>query len=452
MTVRERLLPELVTYLKGSGADRFNQIIDASLTEMPSIWRDMFKVGTMPAFSGETIDTRFDLGIIPPTAGTAMFSRSVPSISGANGGTPYDRCQYDPITVTPAFSIMTSFALKLSMRSPQICVQDFSHARDAINRLEAYSRAQGKMLTALRELFNREMYMKLASEAGHLFFATEDFAASFNNKALAVPYDPAVVNPTNDMPIMSVPTAVVNSISTLNWTFVQECWQWLSYMAPNAAMAFESGTPIFQLIIHSPDFSRMIERDNLLKGAFLFDQPNFFIEGFNMPLKIFRNITMINDMAAPRWVSKGVDPSNSANTILERVPVWVAGLPALEGSHPIVSSEYLNAEFRLALFLLKDSMELLYPPHVTSLGGSAKFASPIGFDGTFTFINIPDSQKDPLGEFGYYFARLEHVVRPLYNSTKILGFIYRACNAIVITTCDEDGNYPTSSSPTIQIG
>lgn len=430
-TVNERLLAVDNTMIRL--AEHVGEFLREGQIRHPSVWRDTIPYGVYEAFNGEAQTTNVFRGTLGEQVGLSKWSKAELSRRGNESGTitPLDACTYNPITYDWAIESMTYNGYRREWKSPVLCIRDMYTVDKAREQLGIILKAGEQVVSDTREIFQREMYIKFASDAGRCLLATSSMADAIDDPSLRFKFDPFAVDSDGDQTI-EIPTSALGHISTLNWTFLDFCKEWLQAQVACGAIGKDSGQSVFAAMMDKNEFEKMVYADKELREDFRYAIPQQLISGFDMGFKVYRGIAIIHDDQQPRWSVKSV---GETKTVLRRVAPMRAGRVVAVGRVPEVNPEYINAEFGLIVFKLQNVYEILVPGVLTSLGSGTSFGPAPNFNGEWTWLNIQDEVTNPLREKGYFFARFEYHPRPLDNAPYALTILYRRCPVITQTLC-----------------
>lgn len=429
--VGNRLIPAdalLVSY-----AEHFDPFLVDWQQSHPSVFRDLIPKGTFAPFNGASQKSYVFRGSLGVQAGLADWSKVEPSQKPVGQAAGVDRCQWNPRTYTWAYDMFQNSGLRTSWRSPIFCVNDLRDMDEAKRQLGLILSAGTDVVDQTREVYAREVYVKTAVEAGRGIVLVEGGGVNYiDDSTLHFAYDPFLVDADGDTYI-TFPAALLPRLSTLNWSQLDLIKAYLSDQCPDAASSSEGGMPIFPLMLDTIDFEKMVYADSELREDFRYAKPQQLIAGFDMGFKVYRGFALVHDRRQMRYKIASVD----ANTVTcKRVlPRREKAIASVVGHAPETNPDYLSAELALAIVFLSDSVQILVPQAITNMGSNMVFAPQPGFNGEWSWINIPDIDTNPLSEKGLFFSRFEYHLQPLRYAQEITVILYKRCTASVKTGC-----------------
>jgi hypothetical protein len=244
------------------------------------------------------------------------------------------------------------------------------------------------------------------------------------------------------VPYIKIPVGA--ELSTLNWTFLDYLRTSLGQRAGSAAIARDSGTGVFGLMIDMADFERMVRADSALYEDFRWAKPANLIEGYNFGMRQYRGFALVDDPRQMRFRFKKIGAGTNATdeesgqVICTRVLPLRAGRAGTIGNIPEPNPAYYRAEVGLGVIFMNDVIVNLFVPSVTNLGSGMTFGPAPGLTGEWRWINIPDPATNMLGESGFFYGRFQIFPKPLMYSSDTTTFVYRRCPQAWRTVCQAD--------------
>jgi len=413
-------------------AEHYDQFIMAHEMANPSVWRDRLPKGTFELFNGTSQKTNIFRGTLGPQQGLNNWTSIEPSRkpSGADA-TGFDYCAYTPQTYDWAMETMDFSGYRSSWRSPVFCVNDLKFVDQAKQQLAFIIRAGARVVDESKEVFNREMYVKTASDAGKAVVLAEGAIDYIDNAAYRFSFDPFEVDSDGNTYI-TFPQALLPKISTLNWSFLDYIRTYMADQCPECSVGRDSGMPIFMLMIDMLDFDRFVQNSPSLREDFRYAQPQQLIDGFQMGFKVYRGFALAHDQRQMRFKVKSTD---GTTVTAVRVVPRRATRPGTIGLIPETNPDYITAELGIGVIFMNQVLQILVPPNVNNLGAGMVFGPAPGFNGDWTWINEYDKDVNPLKEVGYFFSRMEFFPKPLIYSNEATVFLYRRCPQALGTGC-----------------
>ncbi len=388
-------------------------LVDWQMT-LPSVIRDRIKMGTFKGGNGDQQTMNIFRGSLGPQIGLTGWEDIRPSARTPAPG--YDAGSWNPKTYTWAFDASTFTGLKTSWKSPNFNCYDWYTADRAREQLGLILSAGAESVSADKETFCRESYMKLAADNGKFVVMADGVGLTYlSGTDYRVTYNPRTSTQ------VSFAAALLPKISTLNWSAIDLLRQHYSIACPGAALKMESGMPVFAALTDLNEFESMVRNDPALREDVRYWQPQRLIEGFDMSFKVFRGIAVSHDVAQARY---RFDSFSDGKALLRRVAPMHAVRDGTIGKVPEANPEYQIAEFGTFVIFLNDAFNILVPDVLSSLAGMTFGPAP-NYNGAWTWINIRDLDRNLLGESGFFFCRLQYYVKMLRYAQFAAIFLYR---------------------------
>lgn len=423
-------------------AEHFDQFIMAHELANPSVWRDRLPKGVYELFNGTSQKTNIFRGTLGPQQGLSDWTSIEPSRKASGNDPGFDYCAYNPQTYTWGIETVTFSGLRTSWRSPVFCVNDLKFVDQAKTQLGLIIKAGSRVVDDVKEVFNREQYVKAAVDAGKAVVFVDGGIDYIDNPALRFSYDPYVKNADGDT-YLTFASALLPRISALNWSLLDNLRTYLADEAPDAAVGMDSGMPVYGLMIDLMDFERMVYKDSDLREDFRYARPQQLISGFNMGFKVYRGFALMHD---PRQMRFKIQKNNGTSVTATRVVPRRATKAGTVGYIPETNPDYIKAELAIGIIFMNDVIQILVPPTVNNMGSGMVFGPAPGYNGEWTWINEYDREYNPLKEVGYFFARFEYFVKPLIYSNIATVFLYRRCPQVLSTGCALEVGSDTAST------
>lgn len=423
-------------------AEHFDQFIMAHELANPSVWRDRLPKGVYELFNGTSQKTNIFRGTLGPQQGLSDWQSIEPSRKPAGGDPGSDYCAYNPQTYTWGIETITFSGLRTSWRSPVFCVNDLKFVDQAKTQLGLIIAAGSRVVDDVKEVFNREQYVKAAVDAGKAIVFVDGGINYIDDASTHFSYDPFVKNANGDT-YLTFASALLPKVSALNWTLLDAIRVYLADQAPDAAVGTDSGMPVYGLMIDLMDFERMVYKDNDLREDFRFARAQTLISGFNMGFKVYRGFALVHD---PRQMRFKIVSDNGTIVTATRVVPRRAIKAGTVGFIPETNPDYISAELAIGVIFMNDVIQVLVPPTVNNMGSGMVFGPAPGFNGEWTWINEYDREYNPLKEVGYFFARFEYFVKPLIYSNVATVFLYRRCPQVLSSGCQLESRTDTAST------
>ena len=424
-------------------AEHYDKFIMAHELKNPSVWRDRLPKGVFELFNGTSQKSNIFRGSLGPQQGLsdwkAIGPSTKPSQSNPQG---YDACAYTPQTYTWGIESVTFGGYETSWTSPVFCVKDLQYVDQAKEQLGLIVKAGSRITDDVKEVFNREQYVKAAVAARKAVVFVEGAIDYLSNSNYSFAYDPSVVD-ANGNTYITFSHSLLSSISSLNWTLLDQVRAFLADEAPDAAIGMDSGMPVYGLMLDVIDFEKMVYKDPELREDFRYAKPQQLIDGFNMGFKTYRGFALMHD---PRQMRFKIKSTNGTTVTATRVSPRKATRDGTIGKIPECNPDYLKAELAVGVIFMNDVIEILVPPTVNNLGSGMTFGPAPGFNGEWTWVNEYDRVYNPLREVGHFFARFQYYVKPLIHSNNATVFLYRRCPQVLSTGCAVEASSDAAST------
>lgn len=421
-------------------AEHFDEFITSHELSNPSVWRDRLPKGVFPLYQGMNQKTNIFRGTLGPQAGLSDWKPVGVSEKGVPGK---DACSYNPQTYTWAMDTVTFSGLNTSWRSPVFCVNDLKYIDYAKQQLALIIQAGSRVTDDVKEVFNREQYLKTASDAGKAVVFTEGALDFVDNSTCRFTYDPYTLDSDGDT-YVEFDASLLGKMSGLNWTFLDFIRNYMQDQCADAALSSSGGRPIFGLMLDVNDFEKMVYADADLRQDMRWAMPQQLISGYDMGFKQYRGFALIHDMRQPRFELSTITAGGLAHC--KRVLPRRAIRPGTIGLIPEANPAYHRAQIGLGVIFMNEVVQILVPPTVDNLGSGMTFGPAPDFNGQWTWINEYDKVENPLREVGYFFARFEYYVKPLIHSQYATIFLYRRCTTAIQSTCYQESKGTTDNT------
>jgi len=231
---------------------------------------------------------------------------------------------------------------------------------------------------------------------------------------------------------MTFKAAILDKLSSLNFSQLDLVHQYLDDQCPDAALSNEGGLGVYGLMIDVRDFEKFVLEDDELREDFRRAIPMRLIEGFNMSFKVYRGWAIMHDARQPRW---DITSSDGTDVTCTRVNPRRATKAGIIGSIPESNPSYVMAGLGAATVFMKNVIQILVPSALTSLGSGMSFGPAPDFNGSWKWVNILDEDTNPLGENGYFFSRYEYFCKQLEYAQDVHVIVYRRCMQSKKTGC-----------------
>jgi len=417
-------------------AEHYDEFIQAHTLKNPNVWHDRIPRSAYPLFSGLEQKTNIYRGGLPVQAGLSTWKALGTSRKPSTGDPGFDNCAVGtPHTYGYAVETIQYSGYKDEYQSEPICVNDLRFVDFAKEQLALIIRTGVEYGVSIQENWNREMYVQqamLSSRGMVMCTGSLDFEDNANHRFA---YDPFAVIADEDganVPYITIPIEAAE-MSTLNWDFIDYLKFSLAGRAPEAAIANESGMPVYGLLTDLMDFERMVKADAELREDWRYVNPKALIEGYNLGMKVYRGIALMHDPRQMRFRVKGLDASG--DIVATRVLPLRAGRTVTIGQVPEPNPDYYRAEIAIGVLFMNDVLQNLFVPSIDNLGSGMTFGPAPGLTGDWKWINIPSPTTNMLGETGFFYGRFEIFPKPMMFASDCTVFAYRRCAQALRTKC-----------------
>jgi len=422
-------------------AENFDQFLLNWQMGHPNTMRDRFPLGLYKQGIGASQKSYIFRGTNSgPQAGLGQWTDVVQSAAPVGGAAGTDACTYNPSTYTWAYDAIDYSGKTCSWRSPILCAKDLYTQTMAREQLAMIFGAGAQVTDAVKETFNRETYMYTAAVAGKFIPMVEGMGLAFMDDAtMRISYNPNLVDADGDTYIR-FRSSLLPRISTLNWSLLNLVRQYYGEACPDAAQGMDAGMPIFPLLCDLVDFEKMVYADADLREDFRFARSSNLIDGFNMGFKVYRGFGLQNDARQARYtVSSLVTDGGVEYAHCKRVVPRRAIRAGVIGLIPEANPDYITAEIGTLLVFPKETLQILVPETITSLGSGTSFGPAPGFNGSWFWVNYA-TDDNPLKEKGYFFSRFEYYVKVRRYAEFAMVIAYRRCPHVLQTKCELDSD------------
>lgn len=427
-------------------AEHWDEFIQEATLANPNVWHDRIPRGNYELFSGLTQKSNIYRGGLPVQAGLSTWKAIGMSRKPGPGDQGFDNCAPGtPHTYTYAWETVQYSGYQDEWQSEPYCLNDMKFIDYAREQIALIIRTGVEYGVSILENWNRELYVWQAALANRTMIFMEGALQFEDSAAYRFSYDPFATTIDEDgatVPYIKIPVGA--ELSTLNWTFLDYLRQSLADRAGKAAVARDSGMPVFGLMIDIMDFERMVRADSALYEDFRWAKTSELITGYNFGMKQYRGFALIHDPRQMRFrfmkIGAGTNSTDdqSGYVICTRVLPLRAGRAVTIGNVPEPNPKYYRAEVGIGVIFMNDVIVNLFVPSISDLGSGLKFGPAPGLTGEWKWINIPSPTTNMLGETGFFYGRFQIFPKPLLFSSDTTVFAYRRCPQAWKTVCGAD--------------
>jgi len=422
----------------------------------PNIFINRIPRGALTPFEGLVRQVNIFHGPVGEQSGLSNFRR-IQQSRIPNGADPgVDACAVQPKTFGYGWEGRQYTGYTGEWESESICIADISYTHQARQQAEMIAMTVPKVTLSVWETWNRETWLRISVEGGNAFILARDGQDLSTTGTAQYEYDPyATRDFGNGEPegFLRYPASV--QPGALDWSHLTWWQDYLGEECPDAALAVESGYPMFGLMLHLRDFEEMIRNDADLRQDFREARPEVLIDGYPGAFKKYRGYILIHDARQARFKIVAVETEDSVDYVVaRRVKPMKDEAVGLVGTVPEVNKEYQSAELAVGLIFMNEIVQNLVPTPIGNLAKDMVFGTTPGYNGEFTWINEYDKQTNPLKQIGNYFAQFKIFPKPLMYHNRATTFLYSRCphtNGRDCAKLPEDVTGVTSSTLSVDL-
>ncbi len=417
--------------------EHYDDFIMARTMKQPNIWHDRIPRGAYKLYSGLEQKTNIYRGGLGVQAGLNTWTQIGTSRKPSGADPGFDNCApRTPQRYKIAWETTVYKGFEDSWQSDPLCVNDLKFNDAAKQQVALYVRTGVEFGISIQENWNREQYVLQALLSNRGMMLATGALEFEDNATYRFDYDPysTVADADgNQMPYMTFDANL--ELSTLNWEFIDYIRHSLAGRAGEAALSWESGMPVYGLMIDIMDFERMVKADDELRKDWREADAKALIAGYGMGVKMFRGMGIIHDQRQMRFAVKGIDAA-SGKMVATRVAPEREGRAVTIGNIPEPNPAYYRAEIGIGVVFMNDVIQNLFVPTLDNLGSGAVFGPAPGLSGEWKWINIQDNNGNQFGESGYFLGRFQIFPKPLLFASDCTVFAYRRCAHALRTVCE----------------
>lgn len=370
---------------------------------------------------------------------------------------------YNPkILNTGGQEIWRNEITRAELASPAICVNDLRGQTAA--PMQTQMRVDF-FLTQIKEYgvaYRREQYIRGIVRANHGFLMNDaTFDTSLTTTDNHWYYDPDTLDATLGVPCLYFKAG--DEVGALNIDVLIDTNEWLASQAPSGASGTLDGMPTFTWYGDSRDMEKMIRQDTAAREDFRYAEPTMLTTASYRKFRTYRGITIAHDLCQMRFEEVGVVTvsTQTAAGVLAGTAIadgrggylpsgnWVkcarvnpereSDRTGLDGFAIVEANPaYFRAPLRLLPAVLNNTMTIQVGTKLENIA-SMQFGPQPGYNGEVKFLVYPESEKNPFGEKGAFYARYELGIKPEKNYLNMVGYLYRSCQQNSTTLCSTDG-------------
>jgi len=346
-------------------------------------------------------------GDIGDMGGLTFWDRIKTSTPATNELPAFDSCVPPQARMTGhGIARQNYYGWQTALRTPDICINDIKWTTEFAQQVELIFKHLAEITIQTWENLGRE---------GYMFFNRNLVCSDGSPDASVFTYDPFTSTQ------ITLPSTT--KIGMLNWRWLRWHHQYLSLQNRGSASGMINGLPVWPLIADPADVDDMIRADSVLREDIRYsNKANILIDNY-MALETVRNMFAMNyDIMTPRF--KEISNNGTTRT-LERVAPFEKRV-ILIGTRPVISTEYMNAQYGVAHIFLKNTFSMEVPPAgPASAGGGTSFGVVPNLMGKFEWMNIQNETDNRYKEKGHYDSRYQAFLKPEDFSGEGINILYK---------------------------
>jgi hypothetical protein len=395
----------------------------------PNVFVDRIPKGNLPNFEGLVRQVNIFHGPVGEQAGLTNFRRIQTSRVPSGDDAGIDACDVAPKTFGYGWETRQYTGYQGEWESEPICIADIQYTYQAKQQAQMIAMTVPKVTLSVWETWNREQWIFTTVQGGNSHILAregQDLAADSVAQYQYDPYATRDFGNTEQDTFIRYPAAV--QPGSLDWSHLTWFQDYLGEECPDAALAMESGYPMFGLMVHLRDFEEMIRNDPDLRQDYRDAKPEVLIDGFPGAFKKYRGYILIHDSRQARFKIESVEAESGTDYVVaRRVKPMKDDVTGVIGSIVEANKEYQSAELAIGLIFMNEVIQNLVPTPVGNLAKDMVFGTSPGYNGEFQWINEYDKQSNRLREVGNYFARFKIFPKPLMYHNRAISFLYSRC-------------------------
>jgi hypothetical protein len=411
----------------------FDTFISERARKNPSIWNERVPRGNLPNFAGLTRQVNIFHGPVGEQAGLLNFRRIQQSRVPGAGDPGHDACAVQPKRFGYGWETRQYTGFAGEWESEPICVEDIAYTHMAKEQAQMIAMTIPKVTMSVWETWSREQYINTTVLGGNAYILARNGQSLGATNVAQFEYDPFDGRDFGNGELetfLRYPSAV--QPGALEWSHLVWWQDYLGNECPDAALASDSGFPVFGLMINLRDFEAMIRNDPDLRQDYRDARPEALIDGFPTAFKKYRGWALMHDPRQARFKIHSVDADGSVVARRVKPMIEVAGTI---GNTVEANKAYEDSELALGIIFMNEVYQNLVPTPVGTLGKDMVFGTQPGFNGEFTWMNKYDKQTNPLENTGNYFGRFRIFPKPLLYHNRAISFLYARCPHVMGSDC-----------------
>jgi len=395
----------------------------------PNVFRDRIPKGSLPNFEGLTRQVNIFHGPVGEQAGLSNFRR-IQTSRTPNGSDPgVDACAVNPKQFGYGWETRQYTGYQGEWESEPICIADIQYTYQAKQQAQMIAMTVPKVTLSVWETWNREQWILTSVQGNNAYIIArsgQDLSSASATQYEYDPYETRDFGGAEEETFLRYPAST--QVGSLDWTHLTWWQDYLGEECPDAALAMESGYPMFGLMLHLRDFEAMLRNDPELRQDFREARPENLIDGFPGAFKQYRGYVLIHDERQARFKVEYVETDGGTDYVVaRRVKPRKDDTAGAIGNIVETNKEYMSAELAIGLIFMNEVIQNLVPVPISNLTNDMVFGAEPGYNGEFKWLNVADRETNPLNEVGNYFARFKIFPKPLMYHNRAISFLYSRC-------------------------
>lgn len=414
----------------------FDTFISERSRKHPNIFIDRIPKGALPPYSGLVQQVNIFHGPVGEQAGLSNFRRIQRSrVPGANDP-GHDACAVQPKSFSYGWETRQYTGYAGEWESEPICIEDIAYTHMAKEQAQMIAMTVPKITLSVWETWNREQWINTTVQGGNSYIMAREGQDLGSANTAQFQYDPYEVRDfggSEPESFLRYPASV--QPGALEWSHLTWWQDYLGDECPDAALAMDSGYPVFGLMIHIRDFEKMIRGDETLRQDYREARPEVLIDGFPGAFKKYRGFLLMHDNRQARFKVQSVETEDAVDYVVARRVKPMLEYAGSLGNIVEANKEYHNAELAVGLLIMNEVLQNLVPVPIGTLAKDMTFGTEPGYNGEFKWMNEYDKETNPLRNTGNYFGRFRIFPKPLLYHNRAISFLYARCPHVMGSDC-----------------
>ncbi len=422
-------------------------------------WFDSLSTEVFPAGQGEFQQTGIYRNAMTAMTGLANWrdiQRSrAPGTNGASD-TGHNACsEHEAQRVEfGSFEIMRNSGKVAEYKTDPICVEDVITQQKLEQQLAFSVKHLLKVYKENHITWHREQYIQSTMYSKRSFVMTTGGVGYGDGEGdveggIRWYYDPYVADAAGDTH-MYYPAGA--TVSTLRWEYLEFQREYLGLAAPDGALQTKGSDNKLLVLGSKSDVMKMIRADEALRNDYHYADSQILMQDYTA-FDSLRGIAIAEDIGQMRFdhgsvvTVAGSSVSDGSGGFLpageyvkcKRLNPERKGRALLQGFVTEVNPDFVKAPYRTLPVMIKNVLKCQVPQVITNLGSGIEFEGGPSYDGMFKWLVLRESEANPWGESGNFFARLKFYLDPQENFLNTVAFLYASCVIEPISLCADAG-------------